>query len=188
VRERERVREGVRPSQGIVGMPRPSPDDLEAGGASTSRASGGNSRASKGAVTGSTDLATIPEHPNVELPAQPVATGAAGGADHDITRRRSPGSSFTGSTDRTEIREHPIIDTMASFTGSHEWRSVDEAAVTTFWGEEHNQRFFEDSPLEFAMWQYNPRTFIIINFLISFCYIAFVVSTHPTPSTPNPEP
>ena len=156
-------------------------------------------RGDHGSTTRSTDLATIHEHRNDE----PVASSAAAEADHDTTSRSS--GSGSSCTSNSYILHHPNLDPLATF----EWRSVDEAAVATFWGEvtyphhslvygralaslspplpnpnatnsplqEHNLRFIEDYPLEFALWQYNPRTFILINVIFSMCNLVWVIST-----------
>ena len=87
--------------------------------------------------------------------------------------------------DNSWIPEPPKVETPAAsspknssfLSAADAWRAEEETAVAAFWGEEYNNRFTEDFPLEFAQSQYRPRIFVILTFLLG--------ATCPRPQPPS---
>ncbi|KAJ1493680.1 hypothetical protein T484DRAFT_2695305 [Baffinella frigidus] len=50
----------------------------------------------------------------------------------------------------------------------------EEPAGAGFFEEDHNQRFTEEVAVEFAQWQYRPRTWIILNIVIGSAFVSFI--------------
>jgi len=99
--------------------------------------------------TEGTDISWIPEPPKVINVETPAASSPVAG------------SSFRESSFRST---------------THACRAEEETAVAAFWGEEYNNRFTEDFPLEFAQSQYRPGIFVHLNFILG--------ATCPRPQAP----